>query len=135
MSLRASGEGLLIIRQARMHKCWTVDHPRWLWEASQLLEPNVNWQPEEPFADGLSMPTSKRFLAGKESIKVPAFQIFCQVLGLNWQEVCSSNISRDVEESIRDFAVERSWRGVAYGSKITSPVILKSKRYEISVKN
>ncbi|WP_219884523.1 AAA-like domain-containing protein [Merismopedia glauca] len=107
MTLRASTEGLVKIRQARMYKGWTVDDPRWLWQASQLLEPNVNWQPEGPFADGLSMPTWKRFLAGKESIKVPAFQIFCQVLGLNWQEVCTSNFNRDATESIREFYVER----------------------------
>jgi hypothetical protein len=92
-----------------MYKGWTIDDPRWLWQASRLLEPDVDWQPEGPFADGLSMPTWKRFLAGKESIKVPAFQIFCQVLGLNWQEVCQLSQNRELAatESAQEFYVER----------------------------
>jgi hypothetical protein len=56
-------------------------------KASQLLEPNINWQEAGPYADGISTGTWRRFLSGQECIREPAFKAYCQVLGLNWQDI------------------------------------------------
>lgn len=87
LTIRASSQGIKKITQAREQRGWAIDDHRWLVSASQLLEPNNNWQDKDFFADGVSLPTWKRFLTGKKNIKAPAFQAFCSVLKLNWQEI------------------------------------------------
>lgn len=85
-SLKLSQTGLQIVRQARKEKGWTIDNPCWLEQASQILEPGRNWENAEAFAAGVSLPTWKRFLKG-DPIDTSVFQVFCQVLGLNWQDL------------------------------------------------
>ncbi|MEG4233443.1 NACHT domain-containing NTPase [Microcoleus sp. Pol11C3] len=86
-TLKASEEGLVKIRQARRERGSTIEDPRWLVEASQKLEPDRTWTEAGPYADGLSLPTWRRFLGGRESIKANAFKVFCTVLQLNWEEI------------------------------------------------
>lgn len=85
-SLKLSQTGLQIIKQARKEKGWTIDNPSWLEQASQILQPERNWKNTEVFAAGVSLPTWKRFLKG-DAIDTSVFQVFCQVLGLNWQDL------------------------------------------------
>ncbi len=86
-TLKASEEGLVKIRQARRERGSTIEDPRWLVEASQTLEPDRTWTEAGPYADGLSLPTWRRFLGGREPIKANAFKAFCTVLQLNWEEI------------------------------------------------
>lgn len=87
-SCKASTPGLTRIKQARNDKGWNVDNPKWLEEASAVL--GVNWEAVGYLAEGISEGTWKRFLAGKRPIKTQAFKAYCQVLGLNWQEINDS---------------------------------------------
>ncbi|MFH7025705.1 MAG: NB-ARC domain-containing protein [Heteroscytonema crispum UTEX LB 1556] len=84
-TLKASQHGLAIIKQARIEKGWTIDDSKWLEEASKVL--GTNWQKDGIFAEGISQGTWKRFLAGKLPINTAAFKAYCQVLGLNWNQV------------------------------------------------
>ncbi|MEG4989176.1 NACHT domain-containing NTPase [Microcoleus sp. BR0-C5] len=86
-TLKASEEGLVKIKQARREKGSTIEDPRWLVEASQKLDPDRTWTEAGPYADGLSLPTWRRFLGGREPIKAHAFKAFCTVLQLNWEEI------------------------------------------------
>ncbi len=86
-TLKASEEGLVKIRQARRERGSTIEDPRWLVEGSQTLEPDRTWTEAGPYADGLSLPTWRRFLGGREPIKANAFKAFCTVLQLNWEEI------------------------------------------------
>jgi len=86
-SLNSSEDGRARIQQARKEKGWTIEDPRWLVEASKELEPNGNWTEVGPYASGISLPTWRRFLAGKQPIKTEAFKTYCKVLGLNWEEI------------------------------------------------
>src|SRR4028118_718169 len=86
-TLKASEEGLLKIKQARRERGWTIEDPRWLVDASQKLEPDRTWTEAGPYADGLSLPTWRRFLGGREPIKANAFRAFCTGLHLNWEEI------------------------------------------------
>jgi predicted NACHT family NTPase len=88
-TLKASEEGLVKIKQARRERGWTIEDPRWLVEASQKLDPDQTWTEAGPYADGLSLPTWRRFLRGREPIKANAFRAFCTVLQLNWEEIVS----------------------------------------------
>ena len=87
-TLKASEEGLVKIKQARRERGSTIEDPRWLVEASQKLDPDQTWT-RPPYADGLSLPTWRRFLRGREPIKANAFRAFCTVLQLNWEEIVS----------------------------------------------
>ncbi len=86
-TLKASEEGVRRIRQARRERGSTIEDPRWLVEASKTLEPDRAWTEAGPYADGLSLPTWRRFLRGREPIKAHAFRAFCTVLQLNWEEI------------------------------------------------
>lgn len=89
-TLKASRLGIAKIRQARNEKgwSWNVDEDdTCLVEASKVLEPNKNWFLDNPYAEGISGGTWKRFLGGKQSISAAAFKAYCQVLGLNWEDV------------------------------------------------
>jgi hypothetical protein len=85
-TIKASEWGLAKIKQARKEKGWTVENPCWLMKASQVIQPNQSWENLEYFADGVSLGTWKRFLAGI-AINTRAFQAYCRVLELEWQEV------------------------------------------------
>jgi hypothetical protein len=85
-SLKLSQPGLQIVKQTRKEKGWTIDDPHWLEQASQVLEPGRDCENAEVYAPGVSLSTWKRFLKG-DAIEASVFKAFCQVLGLNWQEV------------------------------------------------
>ncbi|WP_066379313.1 AAA family ATPase [Anabaena sp. CA = ATCC 33047] len=85
-TIKSSSTGLQIIKQTRKEKGWAIDNPYWLEQASQILEPELNWKDAVVFAEGVSLPTWKRFLKG-DAINASVFKAFCQVLGLNWQDV------------------------------------------------
>jgi transcriptional regulator with XRE-family HTH domain len=89
-TLKASQPGLGIIKQARIAKGWSVDDFRWIESASEVL--GVSWQEQGVLAVGISEGTWKRFLAGKNPINAQAFKAYCQVLGLNWQEVAEKSL-------------------------------------------
>ncbi len=95
-TIRASSQGLAKIKQVRNEQGWTIDDPRWLLEASQILKPMVSWSDLEQVADGVSEGTWKRFLSGK-SIETLAFKAFCQVLNLDWQEL----VDRPIQSEFR----------------------------------
>ncbi|MFM6037895.1 MAG: hypothetical protein ACKO2Z_02760 [Sphaerospermopsis kisseleviana] len=94
-SLKISQTGLQITKQARKEKGWTIDNPLWLEQTSQIIEPNCNWENAEVFAAGVSLATWKRFLKG-DAIDASVFKAFCQVLGLNWQDL----VERPLNSSI-----------------------------------
>ncbi len=100
--LKASQQGIAKIKQARNEKGWTVDDPRWLVEASKVLEPKKIWQEGGPYADGCSEGNWKRFLYGRAAVNTEVFKAFCRVLGVSWEEI--------VERAVvaQDFAVEHS---------------------------
>ncbi|MFS0513611.1 hypothetical protein ACEYW6_02655 [Nostoc sp. UIC 10607] len=91
-SLKLSLNGLQIVKQARQEKGWTIDNPRWLEEASQILEPGPDWENADVFAAGISLPTWKRFLKGN-AIDASVFKAFCQVLSLNWQDLLERHLN------------------------------------------
>jgi hypothetical protein len=91
-SLKASTQGLVRLRQARQRitqeKGWALDHPQWLQQASSFLPLVKNGKNMVPGTVGIS--TWKRFLA-VEPVKPTNFKAFCQVLGLNWEEVVDAD--------------------------------------------
>jgi len=87
-TLKASEQGKKRIQQARNDKGWNVDDPRWLVEASKILEPHRNWELESPpFASGVSEGTWKAFLYRQRGIEAEVFKTYCKVLGLPWEEI------------------------------------------------
>lgn len=97
-SLKLSVTGVQIIKQARKDKGWTIDDPRWLEAASQILLPDRDWENADVFAPGVSLPTWKRFLKG-DGIDASVFKVFCQVLGLNWQDVRESSVNASISST------------------------------------
>lgn len=90
-TLKASQQGLQQIKQARSEKGWAVSDFRWIESASEIL--GTSWEKHGFFAEGISEGTWKRFLAGKSRINAEAFKAYCQVLGLNWEEVVATKPS------------------------------------------
>ncbi len=95
-TLKASQQGLARIKQSRMEKRWSVDDFRWIQAASEVL--GVCWQEQGFLALGISEGTWKRFLAGKYPINAEAFKAYCQVLGLNWEEVAEKKAEGERQE-------------------------------------
>lgn len=103
-TLKASIQGLEQIKRARERKDRALDNPDWLLEASRVIEPNVDWEANGYFADGVSFSTFKRFLYGTKPILAVTFQAFCQVLGLDWEEI----VEQDNENPVKSpFYVQR----------------------------
>jgi WD40 repeat protein len=101
-TLKASQQGLQQIKQARSEKGWAVSDFRWIESASEIL--GTSWEKHGFFAEGISEGTWKRFLAGKSRINAEAFKAYCQVLGLNWEEVVATDEGINVtdQDSILD---------------------------------
>ena len=91
-SVKASLEGLSLIRQAIAQKGWRVRDDRWLVAASYRLEPDGNWRPDGPYAYGCSLQTWERFLQ-RVAIRDRSFIAFCQILNLSPNQVAESTIS------------------------------------------
>jgi predicted NACHT family NTPase len=87
-TLKTSEQGKKKIQQARNDKGWNVDDPKWLVEASNILESHRNWQVESPpFASGVSEGTWKAFLYRQRGVETEVFKAYCKVLGLSWEEI------------------------------------------------
>lgn len=103
-SLKASEQGKEIIKQARNARGWTIDDNRWLIEASQVLEPEIDWHSsdyieQQIFAAGVSLSTWRRFLRS-QPVSTEVFKAFCQVLGVAWEAVIEFSPNKQ-PESIR----------------------------------
>ncbi len=85
-SIKASEKGLARIKQAIAQSEWRVHDHRWLLAASELLEPDGDWQLDGPYAYGYSSQIWERFLR-RTSIRDRSFIAFCQVLSLLSDEV------------------------------------------------
>ncbi|MDJ0517096.1 MAG: AAA family ATPase [Trichodesmium sp. MO_231.B1] len=87
-TLKASSEGLKKIKEAieqiKIEKALTLDNEYWLDEASKFLPMVKNGKKEVP--DTVSIGTWKRFRINT-GVSPKYFQAFCQVLGLNWEEI------------------------------------------------
>ena len=95
--LKASAQGLIKIEQARKKKGWNKLDDRACREASKILEPSVDWESEENklanrFAAGASLETWKRFLGGKKNINFEGFKAFCQILELDYLDICQNGL-------------------------------------------
>ncbi|MEO1401698.1 MAG: NB-ARC domain-containing protein [Cyanobacteria bacterium J06635_1] len=84
-SLKASAQGLAKIRQARKSQGLPIYDFYWLQAASEIM--GVDWNLTGELARGISEGTWKRFLAGRQPINASAFKAYCQMLGLEWQDV------------------------------------------------
>jgi len=106
-TLKASSAGLDKIKRAiakiQEEKGWALDHPNWLDEASQFL-PIVKSGKKE-VSDTVSIGTWKRFRKNV-GVKPQYFQAFCQVLGLNWEEVVDHSQSHSTTLPV---SLNRDW--------------------------
>lgn len=84
-TLKASPEGLVKIKRARIEKGWSVNDFKWIESASNIL--GISWEETGVLALGISEGTWKRFLGGKHPINENAFKAYCQVLEISWEEV------------------------------------------------
>lgn len=94
-SLKVSEQGKDIIKQARNARGWTIDDSRWLVKASQVLEPETDWQAsiyvdQHIFAPGVSLSTWRRFVRG-QPVNTEVFKAFCQILGVAWEALIEFN--------------------------------------------
>ena len=85
-SVKASRQGLVQIKGAIASRGWKMSDDRWSLEASKILEPLKNWEELGLFANGCSKSTRERLLEGTP-IQERAFKAFCQVLGINPDDV------------------------------------------------
>ena len=90
-SIKASLEGLSLIKQAIAQKGWRVRDDRWLVAASYLLEPEGDWRLDGPYAYGCSLQTWERFLQGV-AVRDRSFIAFCQVLNLEPNQIAESTL-------------------------------------------
>ncbi|MCU0570174.1 MAG: NB-ARC domain-containing protein [Oculatellaceae cyanobacterium Prado106] len=97
-STQLSASGKQRVQQARRQKGWKVDDPRWLREASKILQPDRDWDAETYFF-AIGHETWRRFLLGKRPIRSETFQAFCQVLGLPWQEMIQGRSQHDWQDA------------------------------------
>ncbi len=93
-SLKASPDQLPRIKQSRIDRGWPVDDPRWLTATSKILEPTKDWDKLSQTA--VSLGPWKNFLKG-QAITAATFRAFCQVLGLDWQEIAASPNTTDTK--------------------------------------
>ncbi|PHJ63542.1 WD-repeat protein [Nostoc linckia z18] len=98
-TLRASQQGKILIGQARKKKGRIIEDPRWLEEAIEIfkkfyIRPNVR-------GAGISLMSWRRFLWAKDRIEANTFKTFCQVLGLNWEDIAENEVDakRDLNEA------------------------------------
>lgn len=97
-SLKASQQGLAQIKEAIAGKGWKLNSDRWLLEASKILEPQTEWQELGPYAYGCSRQTWERFLH-RTPIRSETFKAFCQVLGIDPNNVAQYDLKEDWGEA------------------------------------
>lgn len=83
------------VKDAVRHRGWRVYGKRVCLEASELLEPGTERNEDGPFAYGCAQNTWEKFLAGKP-IRKKAFDAFCEVLGINPDEVAHDRLARNL---------------------------------------
>ena len=93
-SVKASGQGLVRIKQAMARQGWKWDSDRPLVEASKILEPEKQWEEPGSYARGCSQKSWKRFLQ-RIPIRPQPFNAFCQALGIDPDEVAQSNLKEN----------------------------------------
>ncbi len=85
MPLRASEDGKEKIKQKKKN----YNDAYWLNAAAKLITPD--WPQDllnqEIYPQGISLGTWKRYQAGKQPINDEAFQVYCEILGLDWQDI------------------------------------------------
>lgn len=92
-TLKASESGKTKIKQARMNRGWTRDDDRWLNETTEILKlSGVK-------GAGVSLATWRRFLEAKLRIEAETFKAFCQVLGLDWEDVVEDAANNNIDLS------------------------------------
>ncbi|BAZ09847.1 WD-repeat protein [Calothrix sp. NIES-4071] len=89
-TLKASESGKSKIQQARKRRGWIIEDDRWLSEATEIISRNG------VRGAGVALITWKRFLQAKLRIEADTFKAFCQVLGLNWEDVVDTNSNVDL---------------------------------------
>lgn len=92
-TLKASESGKIKIKQARMSKGWIRDDIRWLDEATEILKRSGIK------GAGVSQATWRRFLEAKLRIEADTFKAFCQVLGLDWEDVVEDAANNNIDLS------------------------------------
>lgn len=106
MSLRASPVGLELIKERKQQTQLTDE--QWCREASKIQGPKLDWDSQELkeegsgapiFAVGCTTGTLKNFLAGRP-FRDSSFKIFCQVIGLEWQEVVDPNSNSQIQQAV-----------------------------------
>ncbi|NET17736.1 MAG: NACHT domain-containing protein, partial [Okeania sp. SIO1H6] len=101
-TLKVSSEGLNKIKEAiekiKTEKALTLDNEYWLDEASKFLPMVKNGKKEVP--DTVSIGTWNRFRRNT-GVSPKYFQAFCQVLGLNWEEIVDNiqPVSSDLKKA------------------------------------
>jgi len=76
------------LEQEFPEKKWVLDSDEWLKNASRLLlaDCDASWDEDSSYPPGISQGTWKRFRQGKP-ILASTFRVYCQTLGLNWEEI------------------------------------------------
>ena len=97
-SVKASGQGLIQIKQSMARQGWKWDSDRPLIEASKILEPGKKWDELEFYANGCSQQSWKRFLQ-RIPIRPKSFNAFCQVLKLNPDDIAQYDLKEDWGEA------------------------------------
>jgi hypothetical protein len=109
-SLKASQQGKKLIKEAwnkklkpqgMMIRNASDMNEIYLREASKILEPDKNWDNASEDHCSISSATLKRFREATQPIKGDTFKAFCQVLGLNWEDVAENEVdaNRDLSEA------------------------------------
>ena len=83
----------IIIKQARKEKKLPFNGVEACKQASKIID--SDWEAEEDiYANGVSTSTWKRFLKGTINIRPEAFKAFCQVLDLDYLDICGGKYAR-----------------------------------------
>lgn len=93
-TLKASESGKTRIKQARINRGWIRDDIRWLDETTEILRRSG------VRGAGVASATWRRFLEAKCRIEADTFKAFCQVLGLNWEDVVEDAANSNIDLSL-----------------------------------
>jgi hypothetical protein len=92
--LRASAQGISVIREAQKQKGWTrntIKDDTPLLVASSFLDPNTTYPIEgyhsKIYANGVNEVSWRRFLEGKRAIRTKVFVAYCHALEIAWEQV------------------------------------------------
>ena len=85
-SVKASGRGLVQIKNAIAKRGWKMSDDRWSLAASKILEPKKDWEEFGPYASGCSKSSRERLLEGT-AIQKRAFRAFCLALKIDPDDV------------------------------------------------